>query len=113
MAITIVSCFVKRQVAGLTAPGHSHRVLLAKPRLVLMDESTSALDTDNEAHLYRCLQREDIGYVSVGHRPTLMEFHTRVLRLTPRNSQREGVPKSEWEVDGVEYFRAAEPAQSY
>jgi ABC-type uncharacterized transport system fused permease/ATPase subunit len=32
------------------------RVLLTKPRIVLMDESTSALDTQNEALLYQALQ---------------------------------------------------------
>ena len=32
------------------------RVLLTQPRIVLMDESTSALDTQNEALLYKALQ---------------------------------------------------------
>ena len=32
------------------------RVLLARPRLVLMDESTSALDTRNERVLYEALK---------------------------------------------------------
>ena len=59
------------------------RVLLSSPRLVLMDESTSALDTTNEALLYKQLQESGITYVSVGHRPTLVDFHDRVLRLQP------------------------------
>lgn len=49
-----------------------HRVLLSKPRLVLMDESTSALDTGNEAALYAALGEAGITYVSVGHRPSLV-----------------------------------------
>eukprot|EP00887_Chlorella_sp_A99_P002377 scaffold10.g2377.t1 len=57
------------------------RVLLARPRLVLMDESTSALDTSNEALLYAALKRAGVTYVSVGHRPTLLRFHERVLLL--------------------------------
>lgn len=57
------------------------RVLLSKPRLVLMDESTSALDTDNERHLYGMLQQAGITFVSIGHRPTLTQFHPVVLRL--------------------------------
>lgn len=57
------------------------RVLLAKPKLVLMDESTSALDTRNERLLYAALRDAGITYVSVGHRPTLLAFHERVLLL--------------------------------
>jgi len=57
------------------------RVLLAKPRLVLMDESTSALDTRNERLLYGALKQAGVTYVSVGHRPTLLSFHERVLLL--------------------------------
>lgn len=48
------------------------RVLLSKPRLLLMDESTSALDTGNEAALYAALGESGITYVSVGHRPSLV-----------------------------------------
>ena len=43
-------------------------MLLSKPKLVLMDESTSALDTANERLLYRALRDAGITYVSVGHR---------------------------------------------
>jgi ABC-type uncharacterized transport system fused permease/ATPase subunit len=57
------------------------RVVLAKPRLVLMDESTSALDTTNERLLYQALKDAGVTYVSVGHRPTLLNFHERVLVL--------------------------------
>ena len=83
------------------------RVLLAKPRLVLMDESTSALDTDNEAHLFRCLQESGIQYVSIGHRPTLSEFHSKVLRLTLSQHASDGgaasadEPKCRWEIHQV------------
>ncbi|KAL4440466.1 hypothetical protein ABPG75_003467 [Micractinium tetrahymenae] len=55
------------------------RVLLAKPQLVLMDESTSALDTRNERLLYQALRDAGITFISVGHRPTLTQFHERVL----------------------------------
>lgn len=57
------------------------RVVLAKPRLVLMDESTSALDTRNERLLYGALKAAGVTYVSVGHRPTLLQFHEKVLLL--------------------------------
>jgi ABC-type uncharacterized transport system fused permease/ATPase subunit len=57
------------------------RVLLSRPLLVLMDESTSALDTRNEALLYGALRRAGVTCVSVGHRPTLLAQHQKVLLL--------------------------------
>lgn len=79
------------------------RVLLARPRLVLMDESTSALDVGNEAGAYACLKEAGVAVVSVGHRPSLTRFHSRVLRLKP--SAAEGgkgenaeSPASDWEL---------------
>lgn len=58
------------------------RVLLSKPYLVLLDESTSALDEANEAHLYQQLDAAGITYVSIGHRSTLYKYHNKVLRLS-------------------------------
>lgn len=57
------------------------RVLLTKPSLVLMDESTSALDTKNEKILYQAVKDAGITVISVGHRPTLLKYHERVLLL--------------------------------
>jgi ABC-type uncharacterized transport system fused permease/ATPase subunit len=57
------------------------RVLLSMPKLVLMDESTSALDAKNERILYTALKQAGITFVSVGHRPTLLEYHDSVLIL--------------------------------
>ena len=38
-------------------------------------------------------------YVSVGHRPTLAKFHTRVLRLSARQGRAaEEGPKCSWEI---------------
>ncbi len=81
----------------------SCRILLTEPRLVLMDESTSALDTDNEAFLYGSLQKAGIRYVSIGHRPTLADFHSKVLRLSTSQEANEGgsadaAIKCTWEV---------------
>jgi vitamin B12/bleomycin/antimicrobial peptide transport system ATP-binding/permease protein len=59
-------------VSSQVFPHNMGRVLLSKPRLVLMDESTSALDTGNEAALYAALGAQGITYVSVGHRPSLV-----------------------------------------
>lgn len=57
------------------------RLFLTKPRYALLDEATSALDLDNESNLYRQLRESGISYVSVGHRPSLLDYHNDVLEL--------------------------------
>jgi len=57
------------------------RVLLNRPRFVILDESTSALDVPNEERLYQHLQETGVTYVSVGHRPTLRQYHQLVLEV--------------------------------
>ncbi|KAI3414936.1 uncharacterized protein J3R85_015742 [Psidium guajava] len=58
------------------------RLLLSKPKLILLDESTSALDEDNEAHLYQLIKAAGITYVSIGHRQTLFNHHNAVLHIS-------------------------------
>ncbi|OVA13938.1 ABC transporter-like [Macleaya cordata] len=62
------------------------RLLLSKPNLVLLDEATSALDEANEAHLYKQIEAAGITYVSVGHRRTLYNYHSRVLHISKLDS---------------------------
>mmetsp|Transcript_103797 Transcript_103797/g.293468 ORF Transcript_103797/g.293468 Transcript_103797/m.293468 type:complete len:1390 (+) Transcript_103797:34-4203(+) len=50
-------------------------------RLLLLDEATSALDLANERRVYSLLQERMPCYVSVGHRPSIREFHTHVAVL--------------------------------
>ena len=72
------------------------RLLVHRPRcLVVLDEATSALDLYNEKCMYRILLElaadasflgdtaNSVGltFVSVGHRPSLAEFHTMRLNL--------------------------------
>jgi vitamin B12/bleomycin/antimicrobial peptide transport system ATP-binding/permease protein len=57
------------------------RLLLASPEYALLDEATSALDEVAEARLYEILQNSAIAFVSVGHRPALINYHQRILRL--------------------------------
>ncbi|KAI8462678.1 MAG: ATP-binding cassette transporter [Monoraphidium minutum] len=107
------------------------RLLLTAPRLALLDEATSALDTTNEALLYKarararggggrghrsaCLMSRavlDAGVtlISVGHRPTLVRFHRRVLQLGPPQGPAAGAA---WSVATAEEFAgmaAAAPA---
>ncbi|KAK2422013.1 ABC transporter D family member [Trifolium repens] len=65
------------------------RLLLSKPQLALLDESTSALDEANEAYLYEKIEATGITYISVGHRSTLSEFHNRILRISTNDSDNE------------------------
>merc|ERR1712160_126085 len=58
------------------------RLVVNRPRLVVMDESTSALDVVAEKKMYALLTeisgeagRAGLTYVSVGHRPTLLAYH--------------------------------------
>lgn len=71
------------------------RLLVNRPKLVILDEATSALDLVSEGKMYHLLQ--DMGrtattiagvtaapgltYVSVGHRPSLLAYHDKRLRL--------------------------------
>ncbi|WP_320666611.1 ABC transporter ATP-binding protein/permease [Prochlorococcus sp. MIT 1307] len=57
------------------------RLLLNAPRFAVLDEATSALDVKTEEHLYELLKKRDLAVISVGHRPTLIEFHSTVLEL--------------------------------
>ena len=57
------------------------RLLLNSPKFVILDEATSALDIKTEHYLYNLLKEREIALVSVGHRPTLKEFHDSVLEL--------------------------------
>lgn len=57
------------------------RVLLAAPLYAILDEATSALDIANEDSLYRQLAGSGTTLVSVGHRPSILKYHTQVLEL--------------------------------
>jgi ABC-type uncharacterized transport system fused permease/ATPase subunit len=58
------------------------RVLVNKPKLCILDEATSALDLNNEAVMYTAIGKiPGISYVSVGHRPSLLRFHSQRLKL--------------------------------
>jgi len=58
------------------------RLFLHKPKNAVLDESTSALDTVNEAHMYSEMIKDGIARLSVGHRPTLVDYHDDVISLS-------------------------------
>ena len=75
------------------------RVLVNKPKLVILDEATSALDMVAESKMYTLLRNlgqksivkasggktelsaPGLTYISVGHRPSLLAYHDKRLRL--------------------------------
>jgi putative ATP-binding cassette transporter len=64
------------------------RLLLHKPDIVVMDESTSALDTKSQNRLLTRLSQllPDMAMISVGHRAELEEFHDRKVNLVRHDS---------------------------
>jgi putative ATP-binding cassette transporter len=59
------------------------RVLLVRPPLLFLDESTSAIDEPSEARLYGLLRTVawQPTIISVGHRSTLRHFHDHILDI--------------------------------
>lgn len=62
------------------------RILLSKPELIFLDETTSALDEETEGRLYRTMLEalpQSI-VISVGHRGTLQQFHQKKIYLSAK-----------------------------
>lgn len=57
------------------------RLFLHEPNMAFLDEATSALDLENESRLYSLLKRKIETYISVGHRLSLVKFHTHILEF--------------------------------
>lgn len=90
--------------AAYLSPGQQQRlafarVLVNRPRFVVLDESTSALDVPNEARIYAELQKEGATFLSVAHRPSVVEYHRNVLRLNA---------SGEWEISASDEYLEAE-----
>lgn len=87
------------------------RLLVNRPRLVVMDESTSALDVVAEKKMYSLLMELSatsasgmsggggLTYVSVGHRPTLLAYHDIKLSLRDGVGHLSEVPPNTVQVD--------------
>eukprot|EP00931_Biecheleriopsis_adriatica_P093343 TRINITY_DN67085_c0_g1_i1.p1 TRINITY_DN67085_c0_g1~~TRINITY_DN67085_c0_g1_i1.p1 ORF type:complete len:1643 (+),score=307.56 TRINITY_DN67085_c0_g1_i1:40-4968(+) len=45
----------------------------------VLDESTASMDTTSEMQVYKACRDRGLGYLSVAHRPTIIQFHTKVL----------------------------------
>ena len=59
------------------------RILLHKPSIIFLDESTSALDEAKEMQMYACIRQylPQAIIISVGHRNSLHQFHDEIIRL--------------------------------
>ncbi|XP_022777061.1 ABC transporter D family member 2, chloroplastic isoform X3 [Durio zibethinus] len=76
------------------------RMLLSKPKLALLDESTSALDEVNEAHLYEKTNAAGITYISIGHRRTLYAYHCRVLKISSADADSK---QRNWNIESIDH----------
>src|SRR5262249_27621154 len=74
------------------------RVILAGPKFVVMDESTSALDLENEELVYKLIGELHVTFISISHRKSLLRFHRRVLKLHG---------DTKWSLIDAEEFREA------
>lgn len=65
------------------------RALMKKPEWLFLDEATSSLDETSEAQVYRVMleQLKDTTIVSIGHRSTIKQFHTKVVFFHPNNER--------------------------
>jgi vitamin B12/bleomycin/antimicrobial peptide transport system ATP-binding/permease protein len=70
------------------------RLLLHKPDIVIMDESTSALDPEGQAKVFERLSERlpKTAVISVGHRLELEAFHDRKLNLVRHKDGAQLVP---------------------
>jgi putative ATP-binding cassette transporter len=61
------------------------RVFLNRPRLVFLDEASSAMDGETEEALYAALPRElpGVTVISIAHRETLARFHDVRWKFVP------------------------------
>jgi vitamin B12/bleomycin/antimicrobial peptide transport system ATP-binding/permease protein len=73
------------------------RIFLSQPKHVILDEATSALDVANERRLYQLLQTLQVPYISVGHRPSLRDYHQVVLNLSPESGNPEVVAATDYQ----------------
>ena len=60
------------------------RLLLIKPKVVFLDEATSAMDEGLEYYMYKLIRERlpEMRLISVGHRSTLLSHHTHILNLS-------------------------------
>jgi ABC-type uncharacterized transport system fused permease/ATPase subunit len=51
------------------------------PFFCMLDESTASVDVEGEMNVYKKLVEMGVGFLSIAQRPTVIQFHTKVLRF--------------------------------
>lgn len=69
------------------------RILIQKPDWVFLDESTSALDAENEKRVYSVLKEKlpHCSIISIGHRQSLEAYHDKQIDMEPYSIRPESV----------------------
>ncbi|MBM7341413.1 ABC transporter ATP-binding protein/permease [Pantoea coffeiphila] len=88
------------------------RVLLARPRFAFLDEATSAVDIDTERRLYLLLADIGTTFISVGHRPSITEFHKEMLLLQPKGKWCIGLNTSVIDVQQQQEYQLNPPEKN-
>ena len=67
------------------------RAIVHRPRLLVLDEATAALDAANEAAIWQTVARlgERTAVVAISHQPALVQFADRVYRIQQGKVERE------------------------
>jgi putative ATP-binding cassette transporter len=73
------------------------RIIVAKPKYVIIDDATSGLEDDNLRLLYGVLTTIGATVISVGNGDALRQYHSKVLELSG-DGRWKVVPASEYKV---------------
>ena len=57
------------------------RLLYHRPKFAILDEATSAVNMEGEHLLYTACREAGISVLSIGHRPSLRQFHQTIIHL--------------------------------
>jgi len=71
------------------------RAILQEPKVILLDESTSAMDNDNEAIAYRALKKAlpETTLISIAHKESVLKYHQRMFILSNNENKETEVTK--------------------
>jgi len=81
--------------------GQQQRVSVARGllqrgvKLMVLDEGTSAMDLTSERIVYTAVARRMPSYVSVAHRPSVRQYHKRILHLRPNDDLHGALAKAD------------------
>lgn len=77
------------------------RLILANPKVAVIDEGSAALSIDAEKRMYDILREMEVTVVSIGHRPSLLKYHDVLLRLGLQESGIETHDGMNWTVENI------------